>query len=84
MSGYIDKPAGRLYQPDAAGRAIEQELSSFMLRVFNPIADGLVLTGIVAYAAAWSSRTALDRDRGAISGLRESARSNKRGRVRPG
>lgn len=53
MSGTTNKPGGRLYQPYAAP-AIDQELRSFMLRVFNTMAGGLALTGVVAYAAVSS------------------------------
>lgn len=54
MSFYSNNPDNRLYQPYAAMPAIDQELRSFMLRVFNTMAGGLALTGIVAYAAASS------------------------------
>lgn len=54
MSGYTNNPDGRLYRPHATAPAIDLELRSFMLRVFNTIAGGLGLTGIVAYAAASS------------------------------
>ena len=54
MSLYPDNPTGRLYRPYAAAPAIDLELRGFMLRVFNTMAGGLALTGIVAYAAAQS------------------------------
>ena len=49
MSLYSNNPDGRLYQPYAVAPAIDLELRSFMLRVFNTMAGGLALTGIVAY-----------------------------------
>jgi uncharacterized protein len=54
MSLYTNNPGGRLYEPYAAAPTIDLELRSFMLRVFNAMAGGLALTGIVAYAAASS------------------------------
>jgi FtsH-binding integral membrane protein len=43
-----------MYRPPYAAPAIDVGLRSFMLRVFNTMAGGLALTGIVAYAAAAS------------------------------
>ena len=54
MSLYSNNPDGRLYQPYAVAPAIDLELRSFMLRVFNTMAGGLALTGIVAYSAVSS------------------------------
>jgi len=54
MSIYTNNQDSRLYQPHAAAPAIDLELRSFMLRVFNTMAGGLALTGVVAYAAASS------------------------------
>lgn len=54
MSIYTNNQDGRLYQPYAAAPAIDLELRRFMLRVFNTMAGGLALTGVVAYAAAAS------------------------------
>lgn len=54
MSLYSNNQTGRLYRPYAAAPAIDLELRGFMLRVFNTMAGGLALTGIVAYAAAQS------------------------------
>jgi FtsH-binding integral membrane protein len=56
METHINDPgSGRLYRPYRASiPAIDLEMRRFMLRVFNTMAGGLVLTGIVAYAAASS------------------------------
>jgi FtsH-binding integral membrane protein len=54
MSFYTNNQDGRLYQPHATAPAIDLELRSFMLRVFNTMAGGLALTGVVAYATASS------------------------------
>ena len=48
MSLYSNNPDDRLYQPYAVAPAIDLELRSFMLRVFNTMACGLALTVIVA------------------------------------
>jgi FtsH-binding integral membrane protein len=42
------------FRPAQARPAMDVELRSFMLRVFNTMAGGLALTGLVAYAAAAS------------------------------
>jgi uncharacterized protein len=50
-----DPGSGRFYRSSAAAApTIDLGLRSFMLRVFNTMAGGLVLTGVVAYAAASS------------------------------
>jgi FtsH-binding integral membrane protein len=50
-----DPGSGRTYLPHtAAAPAIDLGLRDFMLRVFNTMAGGLALTGVVAYAAASS------------------------------
>jgi uncharacterized protein len=56
MNTHINDPgSGRIYWPYAAtAPAIDLGLRSFMLRVFNTMAGGLALTGVVAYAAASS------------------------------
>src|SRR5215475_8516813 len=54
MSFYTNNQDGRLYQPHATAPAVDLELRSFMLRVFNTMAGGLALTGVVAYGAASS------------------------------
>jgi FtsH-binding integral membrane protein len=54
MSFYTNNPSGRVYQRYAAGSAIDPQLRGFMLRVFNTMAGGLALTGVVAYVAASS------------------------------
>jgi FtsH-binding integral membrane protein len=54
MDTHLNHPASdRIYRPHAAP-AIDVGLRSFMLRVFNTMAGGLALTGVVAYAAASS------------------------------
>lgn len=54
MDTQINHPGSdRIYRPYAAP-AIDLGLRSFMLRVFNTMAGGLALTGVVAYAAASS------------------------------
>jgi hypothetical protein len=55
MSSYSDyprQPATATPNYATAGPAVDAELRGFMLRVFNTMAGGLALTGIVAYAAA--------------------------------
>ncbi len=56
MNTRIDDPrSDRIYRPSAVtAPAIDLGLRSFMLRVFNTMAGGLALTGVVAYAAASS------------------------------
>ena len=56
MSGYSNNSpdAGRMISAYVATPAIDTELRSFMLRVFNTMAGGLALTGVVAYGAAAS------------------------------
>ncbi len=55
MDSYTNNnTGGRVYQPYAAAPAIDEELRSFMLRVFNTMAGELGLTEIVAYTAASS------------------------------
>jgi len=54
MTTYSNDPLSRTWQPGAAAGSIDLQLRSFMLRVFNTMAGGLGLTGIVAYAAASS------------------------------
>ena len=56
MDTHINDPgSGRTYLPHAAAAAaIDLGLRNFMLRVFNTMAGGLALTGVVAYAAASS------------------------------
>jgi FtsH-binding integral membrane protein len=57
MSGYSDNPRdpNRMIPTHAAASpAIDAELRGFMLRVFNIMAGGLAMTGIVAYTAASS------------------------------
>ena len=50
-----DPGSGRFYRSSAAAApTIDLGLRSFMLRIFNTMAGGLVLTGVVAYAAASS------------------------------
>ncbi|MDR3516612.1 MAG: Bax inhibitor-1/YccA family protein [Azospirillaceae bacterium] len=50
-----DPGKGQFYQfSPASAPAIDLGLRSFMLRVFNTMAGGLVLTGVVAYAASSS------------------------------
>ena len=54
MDTHLNRPGSdRIYRPYAAP-AIDLGLRSFMLRVFNTMAGGLALTGVVAYAAASS------------------------------
>ncbi len=48
--GHIEPP----FRPTRPRAAIDAALRGFMLRVFNTMAGGLALTGIVAYAAAAS------------------------------
>ncbi len=48
-----DPGSGRFYRSTSAP-AIDLGLRSFMLRVFNTMAGGLILTGVAAYAAASS------------------------------
>ena len=64
MSGYSNNSpdAGRMIPAYVGTPAIDTELRSFMLRVFNTMAGGLALTGVVAYVAAAS---------GAYAGLLE-------------
>ena len=56
MSGYSNSSpdAGRIIPAYVATPAIDTELRGFMLRVFNTMAGGLALTGVVAYGAAAS------------------------------
>jgi uncharacterized protein len=56
MSGYSNNSpdAGRLIPAYVATPAIDTELRGFMLRVFNTMAGGLALTGVVAYGVAAS------------------------------
>ena len=56
MSGYSNNSpdAGRIIPAYVASPAIDSELRGFMLRVFNTMAGGLALTGVVAYGAAAS------------------------------
>jgi len=56
MSGYSNNSpdAGRMIPAYVGTPAIDTELRSFMLRVFNTMAGGLALTGVVAYVAAAS------------------------------
>jgi hypothetical protein len=54
MSNYSNHRIGQFQRPYAAAGTVDLELRSFMLRVFNTMAGGLGLTGIVAYAAAQS------------------------------
>jgi len=56
MDTHINDPgSGQTYLPHtAAAPAIDLGLRNFMLRVFNTMAGGLALTGVVAYAAASS------------------------------
>jgi uncharacterized protein len=43
-----------IFRPAQTGQAMDLTLRGFMLRVFNTMAGGLTLTGLVAYAAATS------------------------------
>ena len=56
MSGFSNNSpdAGRITPAYVATPAIDTELRGFMLRVFNTMAGGLALTGVVAYGAAAS------------------------------
>ena len=50
-----DPGSDRIYRPSATSApAMDMGLRSFMLRVFNTMAGGLAVTGVVAYAAASS------------------------------
>jgi len=56
MSGHSNNSpdASRIIHAFVATPAIDTELRGFMLRVFNTMAGGLALTGVVAYGAAAS------------------------------
>ena len=56
MDTHLNRPGSdQIYRSSAtAAPAIDLGLRSFMLRVFNTMAGGLALTGVVAYAAASS------------------------------
>jgi FtsH-binding integral membrane protein len=54
MDTHVNRPSSdRIYRPSTAA-AIDLDLRTFMLRVFNTMAGGLALTGVVAYAAVSS------------------------------
>jgi len=57
------------FQPAPAWSATDLALRSFLLRVFNTMAGGLVVTGVVAYVAA-ARRHATLRRRAAWAGVR--------------
>ena len=57
MDNYLNNPGGGWTEPPRSRARIDTELRSFMLRVFNTMAGGLALTGVVAYVAAASGLT---------------------------
>ena len=59
MDTHVNRPGSDRIDRPYAAPAIDLDLRSFMLRVFNTMAGGLALTGAVAYVAASSGLYAL-------------------------